>query len=217
MARSSDAVFPLSLLRDRSFQLQQIRRLLWLTLFFVVQSTLLLGFLYHQLLGDLVTGTAPLLFAAEELAALDQQVPATGDVMLRWLLLVLGMNALSMLCIGVYLMRKLGNPLLAMRRALDEIAAGNLNVRLRAGDADEFSELTVSLNDALEQVQQKIEAVREETRILNAAPPGEQRRPTAADIEQALSNCRNVLSFFREPAERSGPQRDGTSGSAADF
>ena len=115
-----------------TFQLQQVRRLTWFMLFFVVQSTLLLGVFYHQLLGDLVSGTAPLLFAAEELQAMDQQVPGTGVVMVRWLVLMLAVNALSMLCIGIYLIRKLGNPLLAIRRALDEIAAGNLNVRLRA-------------------------------------------------------------------------------------
>jgi len=44
MARSSDAVFPLSLVKDKAFQTRQIRRVFWLTLFFIVQSTIVLGF-----------------------------------------------------------------------------------------------------------------------------------------------------------------------------
>ena len=133
---------------------------------------------------------------------------------------MLCVNALSMLCIGIYLVRKLGNPILAIRRALDEIAAGNLNVRLRQGDANEFTELYVSLNEALEQVQQKVEAAREETRIVS--PPATDQasdvdsRPTVADVEQALMNCRNVLSFFREPSLQPQPVPKGLAGPATD-
>ena len=50
MARSSDAAFPLSLVRDKTFQMRQVRRVLLLTLFFIVQSTIVLGVFYHCLL-----------------------------------------------------------------------------------------------------------------------------------------------------------------------
>jgi len=113
MARSSDAAFPLSLVRDKTFQFSQIRRVFLLTLFFIVQSTLVLGIFYYFLLGDIVQGTAPLLFASEDLARMNEQIPSVGTVMLRWLLVMLGINAIVTACIAVFVLRKLGNPILA--------------------------------------------------------------------------------------------------------
>lgn len=196
MARSSDAVFPLSLVRDKTFQMRQIRRVLWLTLFFIVQSTIILGLFYHYLLGEIVEGTAPLLFASEDLQLLSESVPSTKEVMMRWVLVMLGINALITCAIGVYIMRKLGNPLLAMRRALNEMGDGNLDVRLRSGDAREFADLSEALNRALETIQGKVEEARQETRILDTLE--QQPRPDAEEVEQALTNCRDVLNFFNQ-------------------
>ncbi len=196
MARSSDAVFPLSLIRDKAFQMRQIRRVLWLTLFFIVQSTLILGIFYHNILGQLVEGAAPLLFASEDLQMINDSVPSASEVMMRWVVVMLVVNAVVTAMIGVYIMRKLGNPLLAMRRALNEIGDGNLDVRLRSGDSREFSELSDALNSALEQVQQKIEQARQETRILDTLE--QQPKPSSEEIEAAFVSCRNVLNFFNQ-------------------
>ncbi len=196
MARSSDAVFPLSLVRDKSFQMRQIRRVLLLTLFFIVQSTIILGIFYHYLLGEMVAGTAPLFFASEDLALLSEAVPSTKEVMMRWVFIMLGVNAIITCAIGIYIMRKLGNPLLAIRRALNELGDGNVDVRLRSGDSQEFSELSDALNRALEQIQGKIEEARQQTRILDTLE--QQPRPDAQEVEQALINCRDVLNFFNQ-------------------
>ncbi len=209
MARSSDAVFPLSLIRDKAFQMRQIRRVLWLTLFFIVQSTLILGIFYHNLLGEIVQGTAPLLFASEDLQRLNDSVPSTTAVMTQWLMVMLLVNAVVTALIGVYIMRKLGNPLLAIRRALSDIGEGNLDVRLRSGDTREFAELSEALNNALEKIQSKIEEAKQETRILDAME--KQPQPSAEEVESALLNCRNVLSFFNhgKVADKERPAANG--------
>ncbi len=194
MARSSDAIFPLSLVKDKSFQLRQIRRVMWITLFFIVQSTLLLGIFYHNLLGEIVAGTAPLLFASEELQTLSDKVPSAGAVMGKWLLWMLVLNALVTVAVAGYILRKLGNPMLAMRRALTDIGKGNLDVRLRTGDADEFSELSKALNEALEQIQRHIDDARTQTQLIEQLE--QQPEPDAAEVRQALLNCRTALSFF---------------------
>lgn len=194
MARSSDAAFPLSLIRDKTFQLRQIRRVMWLTLFFVVQSTLLLGVFWHNLLGDLVSGNAPLLFASEDMRNLAEQIPDLGTVMGKWLVAMLFINAVITTCIGVWILRRLGNPILAIRRALNEIGDGNLAVRLRTGDASEFSELSDALNRALEEVQDRIQSAREQTRILETLDG--QPEPDSEAVRSALLNCRDVLSYF---------------------
>lgn len=196
MARSSDAVFPLSLVRDKTFQMRQIRRVLLLTLFFIAQSTLILGVFYHYILGELVAGTAPLMFASEDLQLINESVPSTKEVMSRWLIIMLVINAAITCIIGVYIMRKLGNPILAIRRALQELGEGNLDVRLRAGDSSEFAELTQALNKALEQIQSKIDDARKETSILDNLD--QQPQLSAQEVEQALANCRDALSFFNQ-------------------
>ena len=194
MARSSDAIFPLSLVKDKSFQLRQIRRVLWICLFFVVQSTLLLGIFYHNILGGIVEGTAPLMFASEEMQSLSERVPTAGAVMGKWMLWMLALNAVVTVAIAVYILRKLGNPMLAMRRALTEIGNGNLDVRLRTGDATEFSELSTALNSALEQIQRHIEQARKETQLLDALD--QQPVPDPEELKKALLNCRTALNYF---------------------
>jgi len=47
--------------------MRQIRRVIMLAGLFVLLSTLVLGFFYHFLLGEIVAGTSPMLFASDEL------------------------------------------------------------------------------------------------------------------------------------------------------
>ncbi len=194
MARSSDAIFPLSLFKDKTFQLRQIRRVSWVCLFFVVQSTLLLGIFYHNILGGIVEGTAPLMFASEEMQSLSERVPSAGAVMGKWMLWMLAVNAVITLAIAVYILRKLGNPMLAMRRALTDIGNGNLDVRLRTGDASEFSELSTALNSALEQIQRQIKQAREEISVFDKLE--QQPVPDSEELQNALKNCRAALDYF---------------------
>lgn len=195
MARSSDAPFPLSLVRDRSFQMRQIRRVALLAGLFVLQSTLLLGAFHHELLGRIVEGNAPLLFASEDIGSLAASVPTVGAVMGRWLLVMLGLNALVTVAIGVWIVRRLGNPVLAIHRVLNEIGDGHLDVRLREGDAREFDELATALNRALESVQAHVADARAATAVLDT--PDEQPPPDAAELRAALSRCRERLDWFR--------------------
>ena len=210
MARSSDAAFPLSLIRDKTFQLPQVRRLLLLTVFFIVQSTLLLGVFWHNVLGDIVAGNAPLLFASEDMRLLTERIPSTGAMMGKWLIAMLAVNALLSGALCVWILRRLGNPLLAIRRALDEIGDGNLQVRLRTGDAREFNELTVALNRALEEVQARIEQARKLTQVIEGLE--RQPAPDERTARRALAECHEVLSYFdTRPAANSaagGIRRD---------
>ncbi|MFK7994138.1 MAG: HAMP domain-containing protein [Granulosicoccus sp.] len=194
MARSSDAAFPLSLIRDKAFQVRQIRRVLLLTLFFIVQSTLVLGVFYHTFLGNLVAGNAPLFFASEDMGAMSDAIPPLGTLLTQWMLVMLLINAVVTTGIAVYILRRLGNPLLAIKRALNEIGDGNLSVRLRVNDSREFGELCVALNRALEQVHGKISEARELTRVIESLD--NQPLPDEKEVLKAMTECRDVLSYF---------------------
>lgn len=194
MARSSDAAFPMSLIRDKAFQMRQIRRVLLLTLFFILQSTVVLGIFYHTFLGNLVAGNAPLFFASEDMGGLADSIPALGSVLGKWLFVMLMVNGLVTTAIAVYILRRLGSPILAIKRALNEVGDGNLDVRLRTGDAREFSELCEALNRAMGQVQGKISEARALTRIVDTLE--DQPAPDQLDVRKAMSECRDVLSYF---------------------
>ncbi len=202
MARSSDAVFPMSLVRDKTFQLRQLRRVLYLTAFFILQSTLLLGVFHYQLLGSLVSGNAPLLFASEDMGRMSDAVPSVGAAMTKWLVIMLVINAVVTGIIGTWIVRKLGNPILAMRRALNDIGDGKLDTRLRAGDAKEFAEVAEALNRAVETVQAHVAEARAATAILDALD--DQPEPDAAAMREALRNCRTELSWFDADLHASG-------------
>lgn len=207
MARSSDASFPMSLFRDKAFQFKQIKRVLWLTLFFIAQSTLVLGVFYYFLLGDIVDGTAPLLFTSEDMAMLNEQIPSVSSVVGKWLVVMLLINAVVTTAIAVYVMRKLGNPILAMHRALNEIGNGNLSVRLRADDSKEFTELYEAMNRATASIQTHIEDAQEQTQVLSELESQPQASP--AEIRAALQNCQNVLSFFAEDSSENSKAANG--------
>lgn len=205
MARSSDAIFPLSLIRDRTFQMRQLRRVLWLTLFFVVQSTLLLGVFHHRLLGRIASGNAPLLFASEDIGTLGEHVPSVAGAMGSWLVVMLVMNAIVTGAIGVWIVRRLGSPLLAMRRALDDIGEGRLDTRLRESDEQEFEELARTFNRALETVQQRVAVAREATAIL--ASLEDQPDPDPQAMRAALTRCATSLDWFDSSGKAAGDDR----------
>lgn len=194
MARSSDAAFPFSLIRDKAFQLRQIRRVLFLTIFFIVQSTLVLGVFYHALLGKLVEGNAPLFFASEDIGSLATAIPNLSTVLGNWMMVMLALNSVVTLCIAVFILRRLGNPILAIRRALNEIGDGNLGVRLRVNDSEEFGELVEALNRALDQVNSKIRDARRLASVIETLD--DQPVPDHDKIREALSDCHQVLSYF---------------------
>ena len=197
MARSTDARFPVSLWRDKAFQLKQVRRVLWLALFFVVQTTLLLGVFYHQWLGRLMAGNSPLLFASEELGLLADRVPSVSTAMGQWLLIMLAINAVVMLGLGIYILRRMANPQLALTRALNDIGDGHLEVRLRTGDQDEFHEVCEALNRALEKVQQHIDDARRQAAIIDTLD--QQPYPDEQAMRDALRQCHASLAFFESP------------------
>lgn len=194
MVRSSDASFPMSLLRDKTFQLRLIRRIALMATLFIIQSTVVLGVFYYSFLGKLVAGNAPLLFASEDMGGLGDSVPSLSSVLGWWLAVMLIINACVTALIGIYVLRKLGNPILAIKRALNEIGDGNLSVRLRTDDNREFNELCVALNRALEKVNSKIGEARELTKVLDTLD--DQPLPDDKTVLKAMEDCRDVLKYF---------------------
>lgn len=207
MARSSDAAFPLSLIRDKAFEMRQIRRVLFLALFFIVQSTLVLGFFYHIFLGNLVAGNAPVFFVSEDISSVSDAVPTMSTVLKQWMLVMVLINAAVTAAISVYVLRRMGSPVLAMRRVLNEVGDGNLNTRLRENDSQEFAELSVAFNHAMAQVTDRIHKAQELTDIVDSR--AEQPRAEDAGLIEAMTECREVLNYFdRAPANDDGLNTD---------
>lgn len=207
MARSSDAVFPLSLLRDKAFEMRQIRRVLFLSLFFVIQSTLVLGVFYHVFLGNLVAGNAPVFFVSEDISSVSDAIPAMGTVLKKWMLVMMLINAIVTTAIAVYVLRRMGSPLLAMRRVLNEMGEGNLNTRLRENDSQEFAEISEAFNHAIAQVNNRIRKAQDLTDIVDTLE--EQPDSDESGVIHAIAECREVLSFFdRKSANDDGSTSD---------
>lgn len=194
MARSSDSFFLFAVFKDKTFQMRQIRRVALLSALFVVQSTIVLGFLYHYMLGEIVAGTSPMLFASDEMARLNEQVPGLSSVLGRWIVVMLVINLILTALVGYYITRKLGAPLLAMKRVLTDIGNGKLDVRLREGDSDEFSDISDALNLAIATMQDKIGDAQREVSVIDKRD--DQPQTDDKKIRQALSNCRVALQYF---------------------
>jgi len=195
MARSSDSIFPLALLRDKTFQAAEIRRVLVLSMFYLFATTLIVGLFYNQIIGDLVEGVAPLFFVSEDMNLVNESVPSLTAVVTKWMLAMLLVNVLITVSLSVYIARKLGQPILAIKRSLREIGNGNLDVKLRATDKSDFGEISEELQTAMQSVREQIAAAKQEI-----AQADEQSKASDTDKEhmnQAVHNCKMALDFFQ--------------------
>ncbi len=195
MARSSDAPFPLSLLRERTFQARQIRRVAKLAAVYLLVTTVLVGLFYHQMLGRLIEGMSPLLFVSEDAALASEAVPSLGAVLGRWLVAMLAVNVVITTLLGVWITRRLGQPLMAIRRTLRDIARGDLDVRLRAGDDRDFGELAEELAEAMARVREHVAEAKD---IIDGAAAA------GTDDGSALRDARAALGWFRTDANGEG-------------
>ena len=186
MARSSDSNFLVAIIRDKTFQAREIRRVIKLSLAYLFITTVLLGLFYNHMLGELTSGSSPLLFASEDMNLVNEAVPPLGAVLLRWLAAMMVINVALTMALGVYITRKLGHPLMAIRRALREVATGNLDVRLRETDNSEFGELSKELQHAMSVVRNQ---VAEAKASISEVDEG--------DVETALQNAQNALNYFQ--------------------
>lgn len=198
MARSSDSNFLLAILRDKTFQAREIRRVLAIATLYLVVTTLMMGVIYHQMIGSLVEGVAPLFFVSEDMQLVNEAVPSLSAVLAKWIISMMLVNLLVTVVLGIYITRKLGQPLLAIKRTLREIGNGNLDVRLRESDKNEFGEISGELSSAMRSIREQISAAKEE---ISSAE--EHIQPSNSDAEdqnnvnQALRNCKMALDFFQ--------------------
>ena len=203
MARSSDLPFPLSILSDRSFQAAEIRRVVAVSMLYLGITTVLVGLFYSRMLDALLDGVAPLLFVSEDAQLAADAVPALGDVLGRWLLAMLAVNVVVTVALGAFITRRLGRPILAIKRTLREIGAGNLDVRLRASDSREFGEIAGELTAAMRTVREQVAAAKTGIEQVTVATDDADE----ASRERALAECRTALDWFQVDGD--APLADG--------
>ena len=196
MARSSDSNILLSLFRDKTFQANEIRRVIALSAVYLVVTTALVGLFYHQMLGRLLEGMAPLLFVSEDMALANEAVPALGSVLGQWLLAMLAINVIITISLGVFVTRRLGQPILAIKRSLREVGNGNLDVRLRASDSRDFGEIAIELENAMQTVREQIAEAKNGIAAV-ASDNKDAETPSEIDMRKAIENCRLALDYFQ--------------------
>ena len=195
MARSSDSFFLLAIFKDKTFQAREIRRVMALSGIYLVITSVLLGVFYHQILNNLVAGQAPLLFASEDMRLIAESVPGVTALMAKWILAMLVVNVLLTATLAIYITRKLGHPLLAIKRTLRELGEGNLDVKLRASDDNEFGEIADELTTAISSIRNLIRAAKSEIAQVSD--------DEANSTDSALRNAKLALDYFQVDSDDS--------------
>jgi len=217
MARSSDLSFFMSILKDKTFQAREIRRVIYLAAIYLVITTIMLGIFYHMLLGKLVAGNTPLFFVSEDMQRFNELMPGLASVLGRWIIVMMIVNVIITACVGVYITRKLGHPILAIKRALRDIGNGDLNVRLRETDDREFSDISIALNNAMAQIRMHILTAKQEFTTLQDFKDNAAANDAENELGVIVENCAAALDFFsvkdtESPNSDSEPQQSGESG-----
>lgn len=189
MSRSSDSFVLVGLFKDKSFQAREIRRVITLSFIYLAITTVLLGVFYSVMLDRLVSGSSPLLFVSEDAQLAAEAIPSLAGVLGKWLLAMLAINLCVTLALGIFITRKLGAPLMAIKRALREMGAGNLDVKLRESDTSEFGELAGELTAAISSVRAQIGAAKNE---IEAA-----QQSDSENVDEAVRNCKLALDYFQ--------------------
>lgn len=197
MARSSDSNPVFALFRDKTFQAREIRRVIKLSAIYLLVTTALVGVFYHLMLGRLIEGVAPMLFVSEDSALVNEAIPSMSVVLGQWIAVMLAVNVILTTALGLYITRKLGKPILAIRRALREIGAGNLDIRLRSGDTKEFGEITTELNLAVFSIRTQIAAAQASMKKATFLHDNPENNNADDEIDAALDDCKGALDFFR--------------------
>jgi methyl-accepting chemotaxis protein len=198
MARSSDSFFLAAILKDKTFQAREIRRVMALSAIYLVITSVLLGVLYHQVLTGLVSGQAPLLFASEDMQLVSEAVPGVTALLGKWIVAMLLINIVLTASLAVYITRKLGHPLLAIKRALRDVGNGKLDVRLRASDDNEFGEIANELTNAMGTIRDQISAAKNEVAHIDDPQSDETK-----SADTALRNCKMALDYFHVDSQDS--------------
>ena len=200
MARSSDSGFLGSIFRDKTFQAREIRRVLLLTCVYLGVTTVMVGIFYNQMLGRILEGAAPLLFVSEDMALANEVVPTLSSVLGNWLIAMLVVNALITVSLAVYITRKLGHPLLAIKRALRQIGEGRLDVRLRAADDNEFGDIAKELTNAVHSIREQIAAAKSGIEQVGTVA---ETSTDATELSTAINDCRHALDYFQMDIDES--------------
>ncbi len=191
MARSSDSFFLLRIIKDKTFQAREVKRIILISAVYLVVTTVLLAIFYQQMLGQLIAGKSPLLFVSEDVNLINEQIPALATVLGKWITSMLVINVIVTSVIGVYVLRKLGHPIMAIKRALREIGEGSLNTKLRESDSHEFAEITEAFNTAMVKIHEKVSEAKNELNQISDQP-----MPDQESIAKALEGCTQALDYF---------------------
>ncbi len=192
MARSSDSFFLLSIIKDKTFQAREVKRIIYISALYLVVTTALLAIFYQQMLGELIAGKSPLLFVSEDVNLINEQIPALTTVLGKWIVVMLVINVIVTSVVGVYILRKLGHPLMAIKRALREIGEGKLGIKLRENDQQEFSEIAEAFNIAMVKINEKIAQAKNELNQIADHPNSDKE-----SVEKALEGCTQALDYFQ--------------------
>jgi len=114
----------------------------------------------------------------------------------KWMLIMLGVNVLITIALTLFITRRLGQPILAIKRALREIGSGNLDVRLRSSDKNEFGEISAALTAAMHSVRTQISAAKRSMDQVDALKGQPSSISQTNDVDTALDSCRSALDFF---------------------
>ena len=135
-----------------------------------------------------------MLFVSEDMSLLNEQIPSMASVLGQWIVMMLVVNVVVTTMISMYIIRKLGQPLLAVKRALREIGEGNLDVRLRADDDKEFADVSAALQSAVVSINRQIADAKGQMQTLQELQ--QQPAASAEDFSESLNNCRDALDYF---------------------
>ena len=135
----------------------------------------------------LVAGVSPLLFASEDMDQLGSQLPSMAETLGRWLVIMLAVNLAMTAAIGVYIVRRLGEPLLAIKRVLRQIGQGDLTARLRRGNDEKFGDLFDALTDTVESLHERVADAKSALDDLAGAQLDDAAQARARELERKLA------------------------------
>lgn len=115
-----------------------------------------------------------------------------SDAFVFVILITESLGLVVVFAISLYISNSLAGPIYNIEKVLVEVAEGNLSKKVKLRSGDEFHELAIEVNNAIEGIRERIEIISETARTL---PDAMEKGPPGQAVETAQRLCREIDSF----------------------
>jgi len=171
---------------EQDFKQRQLLRVLGFSALYVVVSSFLLGAFYVQLLHSAMIEASPFSIGLADSLDLWNRLPGLRQAVTIWATAFTGLSVLFATSVGLVWSHKMGGPIYRFKAELERIRDGEPVRKITLRRGDEFQDVAVVLNEALEKIEAREHDLRLQLQVAETPEGLEQLCESQRSIRERL-------------------------------